>query len=79
MAIPGTPAATILPSNVAVVQLDDGELVFDRTAVMHPPAVRFSTDISALFREWHQSTYLVVNGHGIPTVGKMFDVFNLRS
>ncbi|KAG0694258.1 hypothetical protein DFH29DRAFT_880845 [Suillus ampliporus] len=33
---------------------------------MRPPAVRFSTDVSALFREWHCSTYLVVNRRGIP-------------
>ncbi|KAG1769743.1 hypothetical protein EV702DRAFT_953770, partial [Suillus placidus] len=39
---------------------------FDKTTVMPPPAVRFSTVISAPFREWHQSTYLVVNGRGIP-------------
>lgn len=60
------PTQSIPPSNLAVLQLDDGELAFDKTTVMPPPAVRFSTDISALFREWHHSTYLVVNGRGIP-------------
>ncbi|KAG1877245.1 hypothetical protein F4604DRAFT_1924320 [Suillus subluteus] len=60
------PMQSIPPSNLAVLQLDDGELAFDKTTVMPPPAVRFSTDISALFREWHHSTYLVVNGRGIP-------------
>ncbi|KAG2113229.1 hypothetical protein DEU56DRAFT_919729 [Suillus clintonianus] len=60
------PAQTIPPRNLAVVQLEDGELAFDKTAVMRPPAVRFSTDVSALFREWHCLTYLVVNGRGIP-------------
>ncbi|KAG1721165.1 uncharacterized protein EDB91DRAFT_1230884 [Suillus paluster] len=60
------PTQSIPPSNLAVLQLDNGELAFDKTTVMPPPAVRFSTDISALFREWHHSTYLVVNGRGIP-------------
>ncbi|KAG1763968.1 hypothetical protein EV702DRAFT_1051544 [Suillus placidus] len=60
------PVHTIPPRNLAIVQLDDGELAFDKTAVMRPPAVRFSTDVSALFREWHCSMYLVVNGRGIP-------------
>lgn len=59
------PTQSIPPSNLAILQLDDGELAFDKTTVMPPPAVRFSTDISALFREWHHSTYLVVNGRGI--------------
>jgi uncharacterized membrane-anchored protein len=40
--------------------------MFDKTTVMRPPAVRFSTDISTLFREWHHSTHLVVNGRPIP-------------
>jgi hypothetical protein len=60
------PAHTIPPGKRAVIQLDDGELAFDKTTVMRPPAVRFSTDVNALFREWHQSTYLMVNGRGIP-------------
>ncbi|KAG0702939.1 hypothetical protein DFH29DRAFT_874793 [Suillus ampliporus] len=60
------PVHTIPPRNLAIVQLEDGELAFDKTAVMRPPAVRFLTDVSALFREWHCSTYLVVNGRGIP-------------
>jgi hypothetical protein len=60
------PTHSIPPSNLAIIQLEDGELAFDKTTVMPPPAVRFSMDISALFREWHQSTYLVVNGRGIP-------------
>ncbi|KAG1873455.1 hypothetical protein C8R48DRAFT_769887 [Suillus tomentosus] len=60
------PTQSIPPSNLAILQLEGRELVFDKTMVMPPPAVRFSTDISALFREWHQSTYLVVNGNGIP-------------
>jgi hypothetical protein len=59
-------AHAIPPSNLGIVRLEDGELAFDKTKVMRPPAVRFSTDISALFREWHESTYLVVNGRGIP-------------
>ncbi|KAG1787536.1 uncharacterized protein HD556DRAFT_1312722 [Suillus plorans] len=60
------PTQSIPPSNLAILQLEGRELAFDKTMVMPPLAVWFSTDISALFRERHQSTYLVVNGHGIP-------------
>lgn len=62
------PAHAIPQSKLAVIRLgdDSDELVFDKTTVMHPPAMRFSMDIGALFREWHESTHLVVNGRPIP-------------
>ncbi|KAG1896037.1 uncharacterized protein F5891DRAFT_1193475 [Suillus fuscotomentosus] len=60
------PTQSIPPSNLSILQLEGRELAFNKTMVMPPPAVRFSTDISALFREWHQSMYLVVNRNGIP-------------
>ncbi|KAJ8454346.1 hypothetical protein ONZ51_g13076 [Trametes cubensis] len=45
----------------------DGERVtFDKTRVPNPPPVSFSDDISALFKEWHQSDLLKVSGRGIP-------------
>lgn len=49
-----------------VFDLDGETLYFDKTRVPNPPCVNFSGDISRLFREWHTSTILTVNGRGIP-------------
>ncbi|KAI0696041.1 hypothetical protein C8T65DRAFT_529848, partial [Cerioporus squamosus] len=42
------------------------ELAFDRTQVPSPPKVSFANDLPRLFREWHDSDLLTVNGRGIP-------------
>ncbi|RDX57530.1 hypothetical protein OH76DRAFT_1395357 [Lentinus brumalis] len=57
---------TIAPENRLVFELDGKSLVFDKSTVPNPPKISFADDISRLFREWHASDLLVVNGQGIP-------------
>ncbi|KAH9840011.1 uncharacterized protein C8Q71DRAFT_703190 [Rhodofomes roseus] len=57
----------IAPANNRVcINLDGQDIYFDKSDLPDPPAVHFSDNISALFREWHESRRLVVAGHGIP-------------
>ncbi|KAJ2987813.1 hypothetical protein NUW54_g9313 [Trametes sanguinea] len=57
---------TIPSENLMIFELDGEEIAFDKTAVPNPPPVSFADDLSQLFREWHSSNLLVVNGRGIP-------------
>ncbi|KAI0721352.1 hypothetical protein C8T65DRAFT_692418 [Cerioporus squamosus] len=59
--------------NLVIVDLDGDELAFDRTQVPNPPKVSFANDLPRLFREWHTSEILTVNGRGIPV--KHWDLF----
>lgn len=54
------------PENLASVELYGEQFVFDKTRVPDPPASLFSDDIPRLFKEWHHSSALVVNGRAIP-------------
>ncbi|KAI0820316.1 hypothetical protein BC628DRAFT_918558 [Trametes gibbosa] len=47
-------------------ELDGERIPFDKTTVPNPPQISFASDVSQLFREWHQSNLLVVGGRGIP-------------
>ncbi|KAH9913413.1 uncharacterized protein B0H18DRAFT_888284 [Fomitopsis serialis] len=48
------------------ISLDGHDIQFDRAHLPDPPAIHFSDDISALFRDWHMSQWLRINGRGIP-------------
>ncbi|EPT03527.1 hypothetical protein FOMPIDRAFT_113893 [Fomitopsis schrenkii] len=58
---------TSTPSHASVVcaKLGDEDFYFDRAHLPDPPSIHFSQDISALFREWHSSHLLTINGRGI--------------
>ncbi|OSD07468.1 hypothetical protein PYCCODRAFT_1463720 [Trametes coccinea BRFM310] len=60
------PHTTIPSDNLMLFELDGERIPFDRTTVPNPPQVSFANDLSRLFREWHQSTLLVISGRGIP-------------
>ncbi|KAI0752952.1 hypothetical protein C8Q80DRAFT_1118221 [Daedaleopsis nitida] len=56
----------IQAENKLTFDLDGTTLTFDKTTVPNPPKVSFANDVTRLFREWHHSTLLVINGRGIP-------------
>ncbi len=59
------PRAAIPPEYLLIFDLDGEELAFDKRQVPDPPKLTFADNIPGLFREWHESTILTVNGRGI--------------
>ncbi|KAI0708334.1 hypothetical protein C8Q76DRAFT_744156 [Earliella scabrosa] len=49
-----------------IFDIDGTPLYFDKTQVPNVPMINYSDDLPRLFREWHKSNTLVVNGRGIP-------------
>lgn len=68
------PPEDIPPERRAIFTLPGGEeIVFDKTIPLcDPPAVHYSSAISQLFIDWHNSDLVRLNGHGIPI--KCWDV-----
>ncbi|PIL27067.1 hypothetical protein GSI_10206 [Ganoderma sinense ZZ0214-1] len=62
------PRDAIPPANLLTFDFDDSTMLhFDKTyQVSNPPKVTFSDNLSQLFKEWHVSNLLRVNGRGIP-------------
>ncbi|EPS94613.1 hypothetical protein FOMPIDRAFT_1054901 [Fomitopsis schrenkii] len=52
-------------SQVVCARLDDEDFYFDKAHLPDPPSIHYSQDIPALFREWHSSQLLTINGRGI--------------
>ncbi|KAH9908817.1 uncharacterized protein BXZ73DRAFT_109833 [Epithele typhae] len=47
--------------------LDTGETFpFDKRTVRNPASISYARNLSALFKDWHESSHLVVNGRAIP-------------
>ncbi|KAI9057197.1 hypothetical protein FKP32DRAFT_1681931 [Trametes sanguinea] len=63
---PDVSHAGIPSERLMFFELDGERFAFDKTTVPNPPQVSFAEDIPRLFREWHQSELLVINGRGIP-------------
>ncbi|KZT72430.1 hypothetical protein DAEQUDRAFT_755239 [Daedalea quercina L-15889] len=59
-------AVTSARQRPVCINLDGEDLHVDKTHLPDPPAIHFSDDIPALFREWHASQLLVIAGRGIP-------------
>ncbi|KAH7910370.1 hypothetical protein BJ138DRAFT_1153062 [Hygrophoropsis aurantiaca] len=60
------PREAIPLENLGIAHLGDEQHPFDKTKIPEPPTLHFSQDIPGLFREWENSSLLVVNGRGIP-------------
>ncbi|KAL7282612.1 hypothetical protein ACG7TL_004084 [Trametes sanguinea] len=58
-------SGTASQDNLRFFEIDGEVLQFDPATVPNPPTINFSDDLSRLFREWHHSTLLVINGRGI--------------
>lgn len=52
-------------SQLVCARLDDEDFYFDKTCLPDPPSIHYSQDIPALFREWHSSQLLTIDGRGI--------------
>ncbi|KAI0735527.1 hypothetical protein C8Q76DRAFT_792075 [Earliella scabrosa] len=61
-----TPQHAIPTEHLRFFELNGETFAFDKSQVPNPPGIAFSDDLSRLFREWHHSDLLVVNGRGIP-------------
>ncbi|KAI0327610.1 hypothetical protein GY45DRAFT_1100462 [Cubamyces sp. BRFM 1775] len=64
--VPSSLSSAIAPEHLMYFDLNGEQIAFDRTSVPNPPSISFAEDISALFKEWHQSELLTVSGRGIP-------------
>ncbi|TDL16528.1 hypothetical protein BD410DRAFT_795296 [Rickenella mellea] len=65
------------PSNMRTVHLGHEEFRYNVTKVPDPPATHFSDNIDGLFKNWHESKLLIVNGRGIAV--KFWPEFYMRS
>lgn len=64
----GVPSEAIAPDNLRILVLPNGrEIPYDKSIPLRdPPGKHFSQRLPELFKEWHESDLVRLNGHGIP-------------